>query len=131
MVDNQLGLEKLGMIRILLLEDHAFFRSALAILMEYQPNLEVTQAGSLAEAREALDRRFDVAVVDLSLPDGEGRELIGELRQSSPGVSVMILSANIMTEDFEDVRRAGADAVLTKVEGALNIVEEVKRLADG
>ncbi|HJQ29066.1 MAG TPA: response regulator transcription factor, partial [Rubrobacter sp.] len=82
------------MIHILLVEDHAFFRSALAMLLEYQPNLEMTQAGSLAEAREVLrGRRFDVAVVDLGLPDGDGRELIGELRRSNPGVSVMVLSA--------------------------------------
>ena len=117
--------------RILLVEDHAFFRSAFAILLENQPNLEVTQAGSLAEAREVLDGRFDVAVVDLSLPDGDGRELIGELRRSNSGVSVMVLSATIMAEDFDDVRRAGADVILSKVEAALNIVEEVRRLADG
>jgi two-component system, NarL family, response regulator DesR len=118
------------MIRILLVEDQAFFRSALAILLEYQPDLEVAQAGSLAEAREVLDGRFNVAVVDLSLPDGDGRELIDELRRSNPGVSVMVLSAIMMAEDLEDIRKAGADAVLTKVEGPLTIVEEVRRLAD-
>jgi len=34
-----------------------------------------------------------------------------------------------MAEDFDDARRAGADAVLTKVEGPLTILEEVRRLA--
>ena len=57
--------------RILLVEDHTFFRSALAILLEYQPNLQVTQAGSLAEAREELDGRFDVPV-NQALPFGVG-----------------------------------------------------------
>lgn len=78
-----------------------------------------------------LDGRFDVAVVDLSLPDGDGKELIGELRQSSPGVSVLVLSATIMAGHVDDVRRAGADAVLTKVEASLTIVEEIRRLAGG
>jgi DNA-binding NarL/FixJ family response regulator len=118
------------MIRILLVEDHAIFRNALALLLGYEPDIEVVaQAGSLAEAREVLDGRFDVAVVDLSLPDGDGRELIDELRRSSPGVSVLVLSAIIMAEDFEEVRRSGADAVLTKVEGPLTIIEEIRHLA--
>ena len=70
----------------MLVEDHVAFRVALASLLTHQSDLEVVaQAGSLAEAREALDgrldARLDVAVVDLSLPDGDGSELIRELRQ--------------------------------------------------
>jgi DNA-binding NarL/FixJ family response regulator len=120
------------MIRILLVDDHALFRSSLALLLGREPDLEVVaQASSLAEAREALDGRFDVAVVDLALPDGDGSELIGELRRSSPSVSVLVLSATLMAEHIDDVRRAGAGAVLTKVEAPLTIVEEVRRLAGG
>ena len=118
------------MIRILLVEDQTIFRNAFAMLLGNEPDMEVVaQAGSLAEAREVLDGRFDVVVLDLGLPDGDGRELIGELRRSNPGVSVMVLSAIMMAKDFEEVRKAGADAVLTKVEGPLVIVEEVRRLA--
>jgi DNA-binding NarL/FixJ family response regulator len=120
------------MIRILLVEDHDIFRSTLALLLGHEPDLEVVaQAGSLAEAREVLDGRFDVAVLDLGLPDGDGRELIGELRRSSPGVSVLILSATIMGEHFDEARRTGADAVLTKVEVPWTIIEEIRRLAGG
>jgi DNA-binding NarL/FixJ family response regulator len=130
--DKPSGHEELRMIRILLVEDQSIFRNAFAMLLGYEPDMEVVaQAGSLAEAREGLDGRFDVAVVDLGLPDGDGRELIGELRQSNPGISVLVLSATIMAEDFDEVRRAGADAVLTKVEGPLAIIEEVRCLAGG
>ncbi|HET7270282.1 MAG TPA: response regulator transcription factor [Rubrobacter sp.] len=118
--------------RILLVEDHAFFGNALALLLGHEPELEVVaQAGSLAEARERLDRHFDVAVVDLRLPDGDGRELIGELRRSNPDILVLVLSATILDEDFDNIRRAGADAVLTKVEASLTIIEEIRRLAGG
>jgi DNA-binding NarL/FixJ family response regulator len=130
--DNPSGYEELGMIRILLVEDHAIFRNALALLLGHEPDMKVVaQAGSLAEAREALDRCFDVAVLDLGLPDGDGRELIGELRRSSPDVSVLVLSATIMVGHVDDVRRAGADAILAKVEAHFTIVEEVRRLAGG
>jgi DNA-binding NarL/FixJ family response regulator len=73
------------MIRVLLVEYHAAFRGALAFLLGREPDLEVVaQAGSLAEAREAPGGEFDVAVVDLGLPDGGGGELIGELRLATP-----------------------------------------------
>ena len=61
------------MIRVLLLEDHASFRQALASIIEREPDVTVVaQAGSLAEARALLPLEVDVAVVDLGLPDGEG-----------------------------------------------------------
>ncbi len=118
------------MIRVLLVEDHAAFRGALAFLLGREPDLEVVaQAGSLAEAREALDGHFDVAVVDLGLPDGDGRELIGELRTASPGTLVLVLSATIEPEHLDELRTAGAGMVLAKVESPPIIAEEVRRLA--
>jgi DNA-binding NarL/FixJ family response regulator len=118
-------------VRVMLVEDHLSFRQALAFLLSHEPDLEVVaQAGSLAEAREALvEGRLDVAVVDLGLPDGDGRELIGQLRRTNPGVSVVVLSAAIEPGHLDDVRRAGADAVLHKVASPSIIAEEVKRLA--
>jgi DNA-binding NarL/FixJ family response regulator len=57
----------------MLVEDHITFREALAFLLSHEPDLEVVaQAGSLAQAREALlQGRLDVAVIDFGLPDGE------------------------------------------------------------
>jgi DNA-binding NarL/FixJ family response regulator len=66
-----------------------------------------------------------VAVVDLALPDGDGRELIGELRRSRPGVRIMVLSATVWAEDVEEVLRAGADTVHDKVRSYSTIGEEV------
>ena len=122
-------------LKVMLVEDHAAFRQALTYLLSDDPGLEVVaQAGSVAEAKEALeggdlDGALDVAVVDLTLPDGDGRELIGELRRSSPGVRVMVLSATVWAGDVEEVIGAGADAVHDKVRPYSTIAEEVKRLA--
>ncbi len=117
--------------RVMLVEDHIAFRQALASLLSREPDLEVVaQAGSLAEARELLDSRLDVAVLDLSLPDGDGRDLIGELRRANAGISVLVLSVTIRPGRLEEVLKAGADAVLHKVASPATIVEEVRRLAD-
>jgi DNA-binding NarL/FixJ family response regulator len=122
-------------LKVMLVEDHIAFRQALAFLLSDDPELEVVaQAGSLAEAKEALEGgglpgRLDVAVLDLALPDGDGRELIGRLRRSRPGVRIMVLSATVWGGDVEELTRVGADAVLDKVRSYWTIAEEVRRLA--
>ena len=123
-------------VRIMLVEDHTAFRQVLTFLLSDDPQLEVVaQEGSMAEAREALEgglgETLDVAVVDLVLPDGDGREIIRELRRSSPGVGIMVLSATVRFEDNEEILEAGADVVLDKVRSYSTIAEEVRRLAGG
>jgi CheY-like chemotaxis protein len=98
-------------VRVMLMEDYSAFREILTFALEHTPNLEVVaQAGSLAEAREALDRRLDVAVVDLGLPDGDGSELFGDLRRTNPGISVLVLTAAIEPGLDGNLAKAGADA---------------------
>ena len=118
-------------LRVMLVEDHVAFRQALAFLLSGEPDLEVVaQAGSLAEAREALldGGRLDVAVLDLALPDGNGGDLISELRRSNPGISVVVLSAAMGPGDLDEAVKAGADAVLDKIESLPTIAHEVRRL---
>jgi DNA-binding NarL/FixJ family response regulator len=115
--------------RIMLVEDHAAFRQSLATLLSQEPDLEVVaQAGSLAQARKILDTPLDVAVLDLALPDGEGKDLIGDLRQSNADISILILSVMLGPSHLGEVMKAGADAVLHKVASPTTIVEEVRRL---
>jgi DNA-binding response OmpR family regulator len=52
------------------------------------------QAGSLAQARGSLSG-VDVAILDRGLPDGDGIEIIGELREASPGAAVLVMSATV------------------------------------
>jgi DNA-binding NarL/FixJ family response regulator len=121
--------------RVMLVEDHAAFRQSLASLLGREPDLEVVaQAGSLAQARQMLDTPLDVAVLDLRLPDGDGRDLIGELRQSNAGISnagisILVLTVMLGPGHLDEVVKAGADAVLHKVASPTTIVEEVRRLA--
>jgi DNA-binding NarL/FixJ family response regulator len=119
-----------GKVRVMLVEDHLAFRQALAFLLGREPDLEVVaQAGSLAQARQMLHTHLDVAVLDLALPDGDGRELIGELRKTNADISVLVLSATIAPGHLEEVLKTGADAVLHKVASIQIIVEEVRRVA--
>ncbi len=123
-------------LKIMLVEDHTAFREALAFVLSGEPELEVVcQVGSLAEAREALGGdlggRLDVVLLDLAQPDGDGTDLVGELRRSDPGVKVIVLSATIRPRRVEELQRAGVDAVLDKVQSPRQIAREVRREGGG
>jgi DNA-binding NarL/FixJ family response regulator len=116
------------MTRLLLVEDHALFRTALSVLLDRQPDMEVVaQAGSLAEARQKL-RGVDVVVLDLALPDGDGTELIGDLRELGSDASVLVLCAPPDPAYPERVVEAGADAVLETIHTPSRIIAEIRRI---
>ena len=120
--------------RIFLVEDHASFRQALAFMFEREGEFVVAgQAGSLAEAHAFLrksPKSFDVAVVDLALPDGDGFGLIAEL-SSRPDVMTLVLSASLEPSRFARAVEAGASGVLHKSAPIGEIVDAVRRLRSG
>jgi DNA-binding NarL/FixJ family response regulator len=117
-------------VRVLLVEDQANFRRLMVALLARQPDLEVVaQAGSLTEARRnAAEVSFDVAVLDLGLPDGNGADLISDLRGSNPGVAVLILSASLDPASLERAAEAGADEIMDKFAPLEDILGTVRRL---
>ena len=119
-------------IRIILVEDQADFRRLMKALLARQSDLEVVaEAGSLAEARKVTDAvNFDVAILDLGLPDGHGADLIAELRRVNPGVRVLILSATLDPTNIEKATRAGADEIMDKFSPLEEVLSTVRRLAD-
>ena len=119
------------MIRVLLVDDHAAFREPLSFMFDREPEFVVIgQAGSLAEAREILDGA-DVAVVDLDLPDGNGAELIGELRVANPQGMALILTASADCGAYARAVEAGAAGVLHKSARIKDIIDAVRRLEAG
>jgi DNA-binding NarL/FixJ family response regulator len=117
--------------KILLVEDHASFRQALAFMFEREPEFTVAaQAGSVAEARESVDGA-DVAVVDLGLPDGDGIELVEDFSSRKPPVATLVLSASLEPARFASAVEAGAAGVLHKSASITEIVDAVRRLMAG
>ncbi|HEX2108692.1 MAG TPA: response regulator transcription factor [Rubrobacteraceae bacterium] len=119
------------MTRLILVEDHAAFRDALTSLLNMQPDLEVVGcAGSLAEGRAALAlEEVDVAVVDVFLPDGNGVELVRELRQADPHLPIVILTAGLDPELHALALEAGADEVCLKATGIEEILKAIRGVA--
>ena len=99
--------------RILLVEDHEPTRTALAQLLKRR-RFTVVTAASLAEARALVaEDRIDLLISDIGLPDGDGYELMDELRQSH-GLIGIALTGYGMEEDVLQSKRTGFVAHLTK-----------------
>jgi DNA-binding NarL/FixJ family response regulator len=117
----------------MLIDDHADFRHLMTALLGREPDLEVVaQARSLAEARsQAAAKRFDVAVLDLGLPDGKGGDLIGDVREFNAGAAVLVLSASLHPIYLERATEAGADEILDKLATPGELVSTIRRLGTG
>lgn len=116
------------MTKVMLVEDHTDFRQLVALLFNREPEFEViAQAGTLAEAREALTEDIDLAVVDLGLPNGSGIEFLKNLRELNPGVVSLVLTTSIDPEEKGRAVEAGATEVLDKSDAVGQVVAAARR----
>jgi DNA-binding NarL/FixJ family response regulator len=125
----------LSPIRLLLVDDHAAFRVPLALILEREPDLVVAaQAGSLTEARAVLAEitgTFDVALVDLHLPDGNGIAVVRDLCAANPRGQTIVLTADAEPLHHADAIEAGAAGVISKFAQPAEIVEAIRRVQAG
>jgi DNA-binding NarL/FixJ family response regulator len=122
-------------IRLLLVDDHAAFRIPLALSLEREPDLTVAaQTGSIAETRAALPqvaKLVDVALVDLHLPDGNGVEIVRDLRAVSwPGQSIVLTADTDKTHHARAIE-AGATCIIGKTAQPSEIVDVIRRVHAG
>ena len=89
-------------------------------------------AGTLAEARACLqDQPVAMALVDLGLPDGNGIELIGELRHSDPGMGILVISAWSTEDAILSALRAGANGYVLKERDDLEVTLSIRSVLRG
>jgi DNA-binding NarL/FixJ family response regulator len=121
------------MINVMLVDDHASFRQAIAFLVDREPDLQVAAtAGSIAEARALLKTTaIDVCLLDMELPDGNGTDLLPELFRQSPGASTIVLSGSHLPHNRARSIAAGAVGFLHKSAGVPEIVEAIRKAAAG
>ncbi|MBX3010744.1 MAG: response regulator [Caldilineaceae bacterium] len=91
---------------------------------------EVTTASSGQEALQALAQRsFDLAIIDVAMPEMDGITLLEKLRQESKLIQlpVIMLTASVLDEDRVRAQAAGATDFLTKPISSWELLEVVKR----
>ena len=102
--------------RVLVVDDHALFRTGVANIINQEADLHVVaQAGNGVEALEAWDRhRPDVTLLDLRMPVMEGVEAVRRIRASDPQARVIVLTTYDTDEDISRALKAGAKAYVLK-----------------
>ena len=120
--------------RVLIVDDHDLFRQVLAVVLGQHTDLkESVQAESLAEARRVLDDldgKIDLAIVDLDIPDGDGPELIKELRNAQPDLPILAFTVGRSVEVRARAMQAGANQVLSTAAPGDKIVSTAQLLVD-
>jgi two-component system nitrate/nitrite response regulator NarL len=120
---------------VVLVEDHVYFRQAMTMMLDLEQDFAVVaEAGSVAEARELSKQSLqdvDIAIVDLALPDGNGVDVIEDLRRLNPNLTVLVLSATLDHNNIARAVDAGAAGVLAKLAGLDEFVQEARRLRAG
>jgi DNA-binding NarL/FixJ family response regulator len=118
---------------ILLIDDHPIVRQGLAQLINQEPDLHVSsEAASAREALEMLEKEMpDIAIVDISLDDRSGIELIKDLRARNESLPVLVLSMHDEALYAERALRAGAKGYIMKQEATEKVMTAIRKALEG
>lgn len=120
-------------IRILLIEDHPIVRECLELRFSRESDLTVcASVGSASAAFPAIEQTHpDLAIVDISLPDAHGLELIKDIHARFPQLRMVVFSMHDEELYGERALRAGARGYVTKNEPPGRIVQAVREVFAG
>ena len=120
-------------IRLLLADDQALVRGALAALLDLEPDLEVVaEVGSGDEVVSAANRDApDVALLDVEMPGLDGIEATRAVKRAVPGLRVLIVTTFGRPGYLRRALQAGADGFVVKDTPARELAEAVRRVHAG
>ncbi|OLC00185.1 MAG: DNA-binding response regulator [Candidatus Rokubacteria bacterium 13_1_40CM_68_15] len=121
------------MIRVLVADDHPVVRIGLREILARQRDIAVLgEAGTGAEVCKLVAQKtWDVVVLDVTLPDRSGLDVLKEIKRERPKLPILILSAYPEEEYAVRALRAGAAGYVTKKASPEELVRAVRRLAQG
>lgn len=119
--------------RVILVDDHPIMRHGLAQLIRMESGLDVCgEAGNAREGLDLVDKlKPDMAVIDLTLPDKNGLELVKDIRAMHPGTACLVLSMHDEALYGERSLRAGARGYVMKEEAADHLITAIHKVLSG
>ncbi|MGD8491309.1 MAG: response regulator transcription factor [Anaerolineae bacterium] len=121
------------MIRALIADDHAVVRQGLKQILGDTPEMVV--AGEATTGQEVLDKiraeTWDVVVLDISMPDRSGLDVLKQLRSERPRLPVLVLSMHSEDQYAVRVLKAGASGYLTKDSAPDELVKAIRKVVSG
>jgi two-component system, NarL family, response regulator DevR len=120
-------------IEVLIVDDHGLIREGLRALFDAEEGLLVVGEARRADEALALAAKLrpGVIVLDIGLPDRGGLEIVGEIREASPASRVLVCSGLAEGSMLVAAAAAGADGFVAKESPNSEIVDAVRRVADG
>jgi len=119
--------------QVFLVDDHTILREGLATLINQSDDLQI--CGEASTSEEALDRipqtKPDLVVVDLSLPDSGGMELLRLLKLRHPEIPALVLSMHDESVYAKRALRAGAKGYIMKQEAITEVQVAIRRVLEG
>lgn len=120
-------------LRVFVADDHALFREGVKALLAEESDLAV--AGEAGTAKETLHRirsePWDILLLDISLPDGSGIDLLRQIRPHKPDLPILILSMHPEEQYAVNLLRAGANGYITKDAVPQQVVQAIRTLLQG
>jgi len=119
--------------RVLIVDDHPIVRQGLSRIIANEPGLTVCgEAETVREARRAVrDLRPDVVVVDLSLKEGDGIELVRELRAHHPALPILVLSMHDESVYAGRLLAVGANGYIMKHAASEQFIGALRQVLEG
>jgi DNA-binding NarL/FixJ family response regulator len=119
--------------RVLIVDDHPMMRQGLAQLIDNELDLKVVaEADTGGQGLDiVVKEKLDLAVLDISLPDRNGLELIKDIRSVKPELPVLVISMHDEALYAERVLRAGARGYIMKQEGGMKLLQAIRQVLTG
>lgn len=120
-------------VSVLIADDHSLIRLGFKTLLDMEPDLSICgEAEGVDDALRLADELSpDVAVVDLSLGDGSGLDLVRRLHAHHPEMRILVCSMHDESLFASRVLKAGAHGFINKREAAAHVVEAIRRVLAG
>lgn len=120
-------------IEILLVDDHALVRDGIEAILRLESDFHpIHHAASCAEARAAVARTSpDVILLDRRMPDGDGFDLIADLRRSAPASRIIMMTASATASEVDRGRGLGSAGHLSKSVRRATLVGAIRRVVAG
>jgi DNA-binding NarL/FixJ family response regulator len=120
-------------VRILVIDDHPIVRLGIRQMIAAEPRLSICGEAETATVAIELVKtsKPDLAIVDLSLPDSSGLELIRALHEAAPNVAILVLTMHDEALFAERALRAGARGYIMKQEAIGGLVHAIKQVLSG
>ena len=119
--------------RILCVDDHAIFRQGVKqILLQYDRQTRIGEAATAEAAMQlARETRWDVMILDLSLPDRSGFQVLSDLKREQPNLRIVVLSMHGEDEYAIRALRNGASGYVTKESAPEELITAIQRVTRG